>query len=358
MGIIDKYILKQYLKNFGGMFLIFIPVAIIVDVSEKINRILESKVPFKEVAVYYFHFTIYFANLLFPLLLFLSIIWFTSKLANKTEIIAILSSGISFNRFLRPYLIGATIVCVFAFLMGIFVVPTSSKAFNDFRYTYLMRNTEVRENTDVYREINKNEFIYVNNFNHESNVGFNFSYEKFKDNQLETKITASRIKWNEKTKNYTLDTYVRRNVGILDDHVESVASKDTVFNFDLDDLTPVVYMAETLNIWELNDFISKEKQRGNSKINSYLIVKYKKFSAPISVFILTFIAVSVSSMKRRGGMGVNLAIGIAVAFGFVFFDKVFGTLSESSGFSPLIAVWTSNVIFGLLGLYLLNKAKR
>ncbi len=358
MGILDKYILKQYLKTFFMMMVMFMPIGIVVDVSEKINRMLESNVALKDVLIYYVHFTVYFANMLFPLLLFLSIIWFTSKLANKTEIVAILSSGISFERFLRPYIIGATIVCVFAFLMGIFVVPASSKAFNDFRYEFLLRNREVRENNNVYREIKPDEFLYVSNVNHDSQIGFNFSYEKFKENKLEYKITASRIKWNPSKGNYTLKNYVKRTPGLLNDKIETSPSKDTIFDFKIDDLTPLVYMAETLNVWELNDFIDKEKARGNANINIYLIVKYKKFSTPISAFILTIIAVSVSSMKRRGGMGVNLAIGIAIAFTFVFFDKIFSTLSEQSDFSPAIAVWTPNVLFGILAVYLLQKAKK
>lgn len=358
MGILDKYILKQYLKTFFTMVLMFMPIGIVVDVSEKINRMLESKVALKDVLIYYVHFVVYFANMLFPLLLFLSIIWFTSKLANKTEIVAILSSGISFNRFLRPYLIGASIICVFAFLMGIFVVPTSSKAFNDFRYEYLLRNREVRENSNLYREIKPNEFIYLSNLNLDSKIGFNFTYEKFNGNKLEYRITANRIKYNEEKGNYTLNNYVKRTPNLLDDKMEQAQSIDMNFDFDIEDLTPVVYMAETLNIWELNQFIEREKQRGNANINMYLIVKYKKYSAPISAFILTIIAVAVSSMKRRGGMGVNLAIGIAIAFTFVFFDKVFVTLSEQSSFSPFIAVWIPNTLFGFLAIYLLQKAKK
>ena len=136
MKIIDKYILKQYLKNFFVMLMMFIPIAILIDVSEKINRMIEYKIPFSVIAIYYCNFTVYFANLLFPIFLFLSIIWFTSKLANNTEIIAILSSGISFTRFMRPYLIGATIVSILAFLIGIFVLPKASEGFNNFRYNH------------------------------------------------------------------------------------------------------------------------------------------------------------------------------------------------------------------------------
>ncbi|MEO8254024.1 MAG: LptF/LptG family permease [Flavobacterium sp.] len=359
--ILDRYILKRYLATFGAMLLMFIPIGIIIDVSEKINKMIENKVPFVEIAIYYFHFTIYFANALFPIFLFLSIIWFTSKLANNTEIIAILSSGISFTRFLRPYIVGATIISIFVLLMGFYVVPVASEGFNNFRYTYLKNGgkQEMRgESSDVYRQLNNKEFLYVNNFNPTSKMAFNFALEKFDKEKMISKITASRIKWNEKDSTYTLYDYTKRTVGVLGDKIESLPEKSVKFKFELEDLTPVVYIAETLRLDQLIDFIDKEKKRGSSNINVYMVVLYKKFSVPVSAFILTIIAVAVSSMKRRGGMGMNLTIGIAVAFGFVFFDKIFGVLAEKSTFSPFIAVWFSNIIFGILAVYLLRNAKR
>lgn len=361
LTIIDKYILKRYLATFAVMLLLFIPIGIVVDVSEKINKMLENKVPFLEIALYYYNFTVYFANSLFPIFLFLSVIWFTSKLANDTEIIAILSSGISFTRFLRPYIIGASIVSVFVLLMGFFVVPAASEGFNNFRYTYLKgggKEAMRGDNTDVYRQINDNEFIYVNSFNTESKTAFNFSLEKFKNEKLVHKITASRIKWNPKDSTYTMYDYTKRTVGELNDTIEKLPEKNAVFTFDLEDLTPVVYIAETLSLGKLNAFIDKERERGSSNINVYLVVLYKKYSVPVSAFILTIIAVAVSSMKRRGGMGTNLAIGIALAFAFVFFDKIFGVLAEKSSIPPMLAVWLPNIAFGILAIYLLRNAKR
>ena len=358
MKIIDKYILKRYLVTFTVMLLLFIPIGIVIDVAEKINKILESKVPFSAVAIYYLDFTIYFANLLFPIFLFLSVIWFTSKLANNTEIIAILSSGISFTRFLRPYIIGATIVSIFALLMGFFLVPKASKGFNDFRYTYLKNNREIRQNSNVFRQISDDEFLYVSNFNSVSKTAFNFTLEKFKGEKLDYKITANRLKWNEKDSTYTMFNYQKRKIGPLGDILEKAEKKDTVFNFDLEDLTPVIYSAETLTLPDLVRFIDKEKARGNANINTYLVVLYRKYSLPVAAFILTIIAVSVSSMKRRGGMGVNLAIGIVIAFTYIFFDKIFGTMAEKSSIPPLVAVWFPNIVFGILAIYLLRNAKR
>ena len=340
----------------------FIPIGITIDVSEKVNKMIEKKIPLKDILIYYGDFTIYFANLLFPIFLFLSIIWFTSKLANNTEIIAILSSGISFSRFLRPFMYGAIIVSVFTLIMGFFLVPKASKGFNDFRYQNLKGNSQTRETSDIFRQIKKEgkleENIYVSNYNYLSQTGFNFTYEKFQDNVLIEKVTANRIRYEEATKNYTLYGYNRRIVGETNDEIVSSDKLMVKYNFEPDDLTPVIYVAETMSIGELNHFIEKERSRGNGNINTYLVVFYKKFSLPVSAFILTIIAVAVSSMKRRGGMGINLAIGIVIAFVFIFFDKVFGTLAEKSSIPPFIAVWLPNLVFGILAYYLLRNAKR
>lgn len=357
MKILDWYILKRYLATFFVMLIMFIPIGIVIDVSEKINRMLENKVPFKNIAIYYGDFTIYFANLLFPIFLFLSIIWFTSQLANRTEIVAILSSGISFTRFLRPYLMGATIVSIFALLMGFFFLPKASKGFNDFRYQYLSKK-ETRQTTDVYKQISDNEIIYVSNFNYTQKRGYNFILETYDGNKLKSKVTASSIQYNEKDSTYTLQSYMKRTVGPDNDRFLKVPTRTMKMNFIPDDLTPAVYAAETMTFGELNEFIDRERARGSANLNAYMVVLYKKFTIPISAFILTIIAVAVSSMKRRGGMGINLAIGIALAFTYVFFDKVFGTIAEKSSFPPLLATWIPNIAFGIMALFLLRNAKR
>lgn len=344
--------------TFLMMLLLFIPIGIIVNLAEKIDKILENNVPFGEVALYYLNFTIYFANLLFPLFLFLSVIWFTSKLANNTEIVAFLSSGVSFFRFMRPYMIGATVVAIFALILGLWLAPMASRGYNQFIYKNLKKGTPDTQNRDIYRQINDNDYIYVSNFDTNQKLGNNFTYEHFEGNKLKYKIFANTITYSEKDSSYRLFNYTKRTIGENNDIIETARRKDTVFTFDLEDLTPVTYIAETLPYNELNNFIKKEKARGSSNIGRYEVVQYKKWSLPVSVFILTIIAVAVSSIKRRGGMGVNLAIGISIAMVYVFFDKVFGVMADQSGFPPLVAVWFPNVIFGLLAIYMLYNAKR
>ncbi|MFD0837429.1 LptF/LptG family permease [Mariniflexile aquimaris] len=360
MKILDWYILKRYLFTFFMMLLLFIPIGITVHLAEKIGKILENEVPIGEVLVYFYDFTIYFAHLLFPLFLFLSVIWFTSKLANNTEVIAFLSSGVSFTRFLRPYLIGATIVGILSIVLGLFLAPKASEGFNDFTYKYLKKGKTAFEETNlnVFRQINDKEIIYVSSFDVGNKIGRDFTLEHFEGNKLKHKITASNIKYIEEDTTYRLTNYVKRIVGSDIDSLEIQPTKDTLFAFDADDLIPVIYAAETKMYGDLKRFIAKEEARGSSNVGRFKLVLYRKWSLPVSVFILTIIAVAVSSIKRRGGMGVNLAVGICIAMVFVFFDKIFGVMAEQSDFPPLIAVWFPNVIFGILAIYLLRNAKR
>ncbi|NNC51125.1 MAG: YjgP/YjgQ family permease [Flaviramulus sp.] len=358
MKILDWYILKRYLFTFFMMLLLFIPIGITVHLAEKIGKILENEVPANEVLVYLLDFTVYFAHLLFPLFLFLSVIWFTSKLANNTEVIAFLSSGVSFSRFLRPYLIGAFIVGILAIILGLYLAPKASEGFNDFSYKYFKKGRSAVVNTDVFRQINDDEIIYVSSFDVKNKQGNNFTLEHFDGNELKFKITATTIKYIEKDTLYRLTNYVKREIGENEDKLDIVRRKDTLFEFDVDDLIPVIYAAETKMYGDLKQFIAKEEARGSSNVGRFKLVLYRKWSLPVSVFILTIIAVAVSSIKRRGGMGVNLAVGICIAMVFVFFDKIFGVMAEQSDFPPIIAVWFPNFIFGILAVYLLYNAKR
>ncbi|MEO6347542.1 MAG: LptF/LptG family permease [Aquaticitalea sp.] len=358
MKILDWYILKRYLFTFLMMLLLFIPIGITVNLAEKIGKILEYDVPFADVALYYLNFTIYFANLLFPLFLFLSVIWFTSKLANNTEIVAFLSSGVSYFRFMRPYIIGASIVAIFALILGLWLAPKASRGYNEFLYNRLRSSGGELQTKDIFRQINDNDYIYVSNFDMKERSGNNFTFEHFEGNKLKYKLFANNISYSEKDSTYKLFNYFKRTIGENNDILETTRRKDTLFTFDMEDLTPVEYIAETLSYGNLNHFIEKEKSRGSSNIGRYEVVKYKKWSLPVSIFILTIIAVAVSSVKRRGGMGVNLAIGISIAMIYVFFDKVFGVMAQQSDFPPLIAVWFPNVVFGILAIYMLYNAKR
>ena len=340
------------------MLLLFIPIGILVDLSEKIDKLNEFDVPLNEIVDYYLNFVWYFGNTLYPIFVFLAVIWFTSKIANDSEIIAILSSGISFNRYLKPFMISSLIIAAFALFSGMFIVPEKNKNYNEFQYKYLKKNKKSRETSKIYKQVNENDFIYVSSYNPTRQLAYDFSYENFENNSLKYKITARNIRWVEQDSIYRMTDYFKRS--FLDDkqYIEKKRLKDTIFSFRIDELSTLNYMAETQNFFELNKFINQEIKSGSPLINNHLLVRHKRWSIPFSTFVLTLLAVSVSSFKRREGMGILLAFGIITAFTFVFFDKFFAVMVNKSNLSPILGAWIPNFVFLILALYFLKNAKK
>ena len=355
---IDLYIIKRYIGTFTVMILLFIPIGIMVDVAEKIDKFKEKEVPLDAIIDYYFDFMWYFGNLLYPVFLFLAIIWFTSKLANNSEIIAILSSGVSFYRYLRPFLIAASIIALAAFLAGMYVVPQASKGFKEFSHKYISRKKNDRTTSNLYKQINDNEFIYVSSYDPNRKRGNNFTLEHFEGEQMKFKIFAQTIRWVESDSIFRLINYRKRTFTANDEIYEQENRKDTLFGFEIQDLAPLNYLAETLSLGDLNEFIAEEERSGSALIDVHLLVRHKRYSIPLSVFVLTIIGVAVSSFKRRGGMGINLAFGIITGFTFIFFDKIFGVLVDKTDMSPAVGAWIPLGVFGLLAIVLLANAKR
>ncbi len=338
--------------------LLFVPIAIVVNLADNIDKLLEKQVPLVEILDHYYNFSIYFSSSLLPLFLFLAITWFTSKLSSNSEIIALYSSGVSLKRILKPYMVGSLIIALISLLAGMFIVPESTKKYNDFSYKYLKGNKKAVNNKNIFRKINESEYIFLTQFNQKNNVGTNFTLENFSDEKLNFKISSTSIRFIPELEKYRLNNYTKRTITDSIDIIQNKRTFDTIFSFSVDDLTPLNYVAESLNYDELINFIEIEKSRGSTNIERYLVVKYKKWSIPFSIFILTLIGFSVSAEKRRGGTGVNLAFGIGVAMIYVFFDKIFGVLAQQSDLSPILAVWLPNIFFGLLAIYLVRNAKK
>ncbi len=332
---------------------LFIPIGIMVDFAEKIDKFRENEVSTDLIVGYYFDFIWYFGNQLYPIFLFLAVIWFTSRLANNTEITAILSSGISFRRFAMPYFFSATLIVLFAIISGMFIVPISNKNFNEF-ISENVKSDEKRKTSRLFKQINDNEFIYVSSYDPKRKRALNFSLENFKDNKLNHKITATTIRWDDSI--FRLTNFVERKIYENNEKLRKITRKDTVFEFDIEDLSPLNYVAETLNFFELNSLIRYERKAGSPLINSHLLVRHKRYTLPLSCFILTLIALSVSSFKKRGGTGSNLAIGVTLGFLFIFLDKILSVLVIKSNFSPAIASWGILLFFFLIAVFLLRKA--
>ena len=355
MKIIDKYIIRKFLSTFFVMFGLFIPIGIMVDFAEKIDKFRENEVPADIILNYYVDFIWYFGSQLYPVFLFLAVIFFTSRLANNTEITAILSSGLSFRRFAKPYFISSLIIVVFALFSGMFIVPKSNQNFNEFISEYV-KSENKRNTSRLFKQINEREYIYASTYDPSRKRALNFTLESFDDNVLRHKISATTIRWDDSI--FRLTNYVKRTIVNEKEYIERVTRKDTILDFDINDLAPLNYVAETLNFFELNDLIRYEKRAGSPLINSHLLVRHKRYTIPLSCFILTLIALSVSSFKRRGGTGSNLAIGVSLGFLFIFLDKIFSVLVIKSNFSPAIASWGILFIFLTIALFLLKKAIR
>ena len=355
MKIIDKYIIKKYLSTFFVMFGLFIPIGIMVDFAEKIDKFRENEVSGDLILNYYIDFVWYFGSQLYPVFLFLAVIFFTSRLATNTEITAILSSGLSFQRFSKPYFISTSLIVVFALIAGMFIVPKSNQNFNEF-ISENIKSEEKRKTSRLFKQINDIEYIYVSSYDPSRKRGLNFTLENFDGNELRHKITASTIRWDDSI--FRLTNYVKRSIINDQEIIKRVTRLDTILDFDIDDLAPLNYVAETLNFFELNELIRYEKKAGSPLINSHLLVRHKRYTIPLSCFILTLIAISVSSFKRRGGTGSNLAIGVSLGFLFIFLDKIFSVLVIKSNFSPAIASWGILLIFLIIALLLLKKAIR
>ena len=355
MKIIDKYIIKKFLSTFFVMFGLFIPIGIMVDFAEKIDKFRENEVPADIILNYYVDFIWYFGSQLYPVFLFLAVIFFTSRLANNTEITAILSSGLSFRRFAKPYFISSLIIVVFALFSGMFIVPKSNQNFNEFISEYV-KSENKRNTSRLFKQINEREYIYASTYDPSRKRALNFTLESFDENVLRHKISATTIRWDDSI--FRLTNYVKRTIVNEKEYIERVTRKDTILDFDINDLAPLNYVAETLNFFELNDLIRYEKRAGSPLINSHLLVRHKRYTIPLSCFILTLIALSVSSFKRRGGTGSNLAIGVSLGFLFIFLDKIFSVLVIKSNFSPAIASWGILFIFLTIALFLLKKAIR
>ena len=358
MKLLDRYIVIKYLSTFVVMLGMFIPISVLVDLSQKIDKFKENELTQSQILSHYYDFIWVFGYMLFPIFLFLSVIWFTSKLASNTEVIAILSSGVSFYRYLRPFVLAAAFIAVLAFGASMFWLPNASERYNDFKYLYINKGSKVRLTENIYKQLSKNDFIYLSNYNANRKIGYNFTWEHFDGDELQYKIKAQNIRWVEQDSLYRLSQFFQRSIVDDTEIIRKESRLDTLFNFDLDELVPITYKAQTLNFFELNDYIKVEKENGSPLINHHLLVRHKRWTIPISAFILTLIAVAVASFKKRGGMGINLALGIILAFLYIFFDKIFEVMVEKSNFTPWIAAWTPNAIFAILSVYLLRYAKR
>ena len=341
--------------------LILIPIAVAIDIAEKIDKFLRNDdLTFFEIIYdYYINFIIYYANTFMPLALFLAVIIFTSRLANNTEVIAINSAQISFTRFLYPYFVGATLVVIVALLMNHYVVPSSSKKRKKFESTYIKRQKRSdRVAKDFSLQLNDSTYIFIQSFDLNKNKGYNFSIDTYDKFKIKGRFIADNISWNEDDSTFRLSNWKKRKVYKDRDSLFSGKEIDTILSFTPKDLNYKSALAQEMPSGELSRFISISKKRGVKNLNAYLVELYKRTSLPLASYVLTFIALVLAHKKRRGGMGVNLSLGIFIMFLYVFFLKVVEVLGGVAGANSLLYVWIPNVFFGILGLFLNWRTRR
>ncbi|MEL7588354.1 MAG: LptF/LptG family permease [Prolixibacteraceae bacterium] len=355
LQIIDIYIVKKFLGTFFYSIALIVSIAMVFDLSENLDEFLSKDATAKEIAFdYYLNFIPYFANLFSSLFTFIAVIYFTSKLAYNTEIIAILSSGVSFHRLMRPYLISAAVIAVFSFLLGNFVIPPANKSRVEFRNKYIStKNTGPEQN--IHRQLTPGIFIYMSRYNSSVDVGYDFTIEKFEEGKLRSKLSADWIKWDRENKKWQINNYYIRDIKDYKETITTGTTLDTVLNMKPEDYQVVKNIVETMTLPKLNREIKDLKLRGVNAIE-YEIEKHKRRSAPFSSFILTFIGASLASRKVKGGIGLHLGLGILISFSYIMFMQITTVFATSGSVPPSLAVWIPNIAFGILAAWLYRKA--
>lgn len=357
MNKIDRYIIKKFLVTFFYSLLLLLLVVIVIDFSEKIDDFIQNDLSFFTImSEYYLHFLPYFANLFSPLFIFISVVFFTSRLADNSEIIAIFNSGMSFKRFLRPFIISAVFLSVLSFILGSYVIPISNKYRIDFKNKYLKSQKQIlRKN--IHLQKTENHYYYLEGYNNKRNIGYKFSAENFENGKLINKLRANYIQWDKETKRWTLNKYEIRTFHKDGETLKIGEKTDTTLMFFPSDFIVQINLAETMNLNELNKNIESETVKSSGKAKFYKIEKHKRIAFPFAIIILTIIAVSLSSKKKKSGIGTNMGLGLLISFSYILFFQFSSTLSINGNLEPWIAVWIPNILYVFLGILLLRKTQ-
>ncbi|NND77376.1 MAG: YjgP/YjgQ family permease [Flavobacteriales bacterium] len=355
---IDAYIIKKFLGTFVFILALLMTIAVVFDISEKMDDFLDTRPPLSEIIFkYYLNFVIHYGNLFTSLIIFIALIWFTSKMAQRTEIIAILSSGVSFARLLRPFFIAATIMVVISLVAMHFLVPYANKVKEQFEQQYIYGPFEIREK-DHNAEIRPGEIAYFRSINYQDNWGSKFSIGHWEDGKLTKKLFANYARFDSSTTRWKLENYYIRSFEYGKETLVHGSKLDTVLDIRFSDFGVRKNFVYTMTTAELKDFIEVETLKGSDKIPKYEIEIHQRTSYPVATYILTLIGVSVAGRKVRGGMGLNIVLGLLIAILYIFAMKIMTVSATNAGVNPFIAVWTPNALFALIAVYLYIKAPK
>ncbi len=350
---LDRYIIKKFLGTYIFAIILILAITIMFDINEKLDSFLTA--PLKATIFDYFvNFLPYFANQFSPLFTFIAVIFFTSKLADNSEIIAMLSSGVSFRRLMRPYLISATVIALATYLLSAFIIPPANVERIEYTNTYV-KNKRVDYGSNIQMQVAPGEIAYMSRYDNTTKTGYKFSFEKFVDKKLVSRMTAQSIKWD------TLYQWQVRNYVIRDfkDNREDIRrgqKLDTIIPIEPRDFLISKNDHETMTSPELKEYISRQKARGVANIKAFEIEDERRYAMCAAAFILTVIGMSLSSRKVKGGMGVNIGIGLVLSFSYILFMTVTSTFAVSGLTSPFVAMWIPNFIYIIFAIVLYRRA--
>ena len=357
---IDRYILGKFLRTYVFGLMMMVIIMVVFDYVERIDDFTELKAPWKNIIWdYYANYIPYFISQFSSLFTFISVIFFTSKMASQTEIVAILSGGVSFRRLMWPYFVGATLITIICLLLSLWIVPSSQRKSLEFQSKYFKKNQTVLYDEHVYRQVEPGTFAYVRGYSPTTDVIPFFAMEKYEDSKLVSVLNASGVSFDEQTGRWTApryNTYTLREDSTY--RYNMYRNLDTLINLDARELGEMQSLVKTMTIDELNDFLAQQRRKGSSSMYIIEVERHIRFSYPISTFILTLIGVAISSRKVRGGMGMHIGLGIALCFTYILLGRVFEQIAISGSMEPWICVWLPNIVFAIIGIYVYHKAPK
>ena len=355
VNILDMYIIRKFLGTYMFAIMLILAITVMFDINEKLESFLQA--PLKATVFDYFlNFLPYFANQFSPLFTFIAVIFFTSKLADNSEIIAMLSSGMSFRRLLRPYMISAAIIAAGTFVLGAYIIPPANVKRIDYTNTYV-RNRRVDYGDNIMMQVAPGQIAYMSRYDNTTKTGYRFSLEEFKDKKLVSRLTALSIKWDTLYQWQVRDNMIRDFKGDRE-FITKGNSLDTVIPFEPRDFLISRNDQETLTSPQLQEYISRQKERGVANIKAFEIEYEKRYAMCAAAFILTIIGMSLSSKKVKGGMGMNIGLGLVLSFSYILFMTVTSSFAISGLTSPMIAMWIPNVLYTIIAIILYFKAAR
>lgn len=353
--ILDRYIIGKFLGTYIFAIVLILAITVMFDVNEKLDAFL--KAPLRATLVDYFlNFLPYFANQFSPLFTFIAVIFFTSKLADKSEIIAMLSSGMSFQRLLRPYMISAAVIAAATFALSAYIIPPANQKRIAYENTYV-KNKKVEYGVNIQLQVADGEIAYMSRYDSKAKTGYKFSLETFEGKHLVSRLTANTIRWDTLYR-WQVRDYMIRDMKGEREKITQGTRLDTIIPIEPRDFLISKNDHETMTTSDLSEYIARQKERGVANIESFEIEYHRRFAMCAAAFILTIIGMSLSSRKVKGGMGLNIGIGLVLSFGYILFMAVTSTFAVSGLVPPVVAMWIPNIVYSIIAVIVYRKAAK